>query len=75
MDENIKIFIIYIYSLSLGLKILIYWVKKTQIALLNAKKVIIFAKYSDFADVFPQKSAKMLPKLTTIHDHAIKLKK
>ena len=42
-------------------------------ALLLAKKVIIPAKYSDFADVFLEKVANVLPKQTWANKYAIKL--
>ena len=38
-----------------------------------AKKVNMPIKYSDFADVFLKKSAKVPPKRTRVHEHAIKL--
>ena len=39
-----------------------------------AKEITVLAKYSDFADVFFKKSAKMLPKRTRINKHIIELK-
>ena len=50
LDENIKAFVIHISSLSLRLKIIIHL----------AKKVSVLAKYSDFANVFSEKSANIL---------------
>ena len=47
--------------------------QKTQIVLFIIKKVTIPAKYSDYADVFLKKSAKVLSAQTGINDHAIKL--
>ena len=58
---------------SLTLNITIYLAQKTQIALLLAKKVIILAKHTDFANVFLKKLAKVLPERTGINKHAIKL--
>ena len=42
--------------------------------LLN-KKVIVPTEYSDFADVFSEKSASVLPKQTGANKHAIELEK
>ena len=44
-------------------------------ALLLAKKVIVSAEYSDFADVFLQKSANVFLEQTIINKHAIELEK
>ena len=71
LHENIKAFIVYISSL--GLRMTIYLVRKSQIALLLAKKVTVPAKYLDFADVFPEKSANILLEQTGVNEHAIKL--
>ena len=43
--------------------------------LLLAKKVTVAAEYSDFADVFLEKLADILPKRTGVNEHAIKLEK
>ena len=61
-------------SLSLKSQMSIYAAQKAQIALFIAKNVIVLAKYSDFADVFSKKLAKVLPKRTKINKHAIKIK-
>ena len=53
---------------------LIYLAREAQIALLIAKEVIVPAKYSDFADIFSNELAKMLPERTGINKHVIKLK-
>ena len=42
-------------------------------ALLLAKKVIVSTKYSDFTDVFSEKSANVLPERTGANEHAIEL--
>ena len=42
-------------------------------ALLLAEKVFFPAEYSDFANVFLKRSAKVLPERTKINKHAIKL--
>ena len=44
-------------------------------ALLLAKKVTIPAKYSDFADIFLEESANVLPEQTGANEHTIELKK
>ena len=43
-------------------------------ALLLAKKVIVLAKYLDFADVFWEKLANVLLKQTGVNEHAVELK-
>ena len=57
----------------LGLKITIHPARKAQLPLLLTKKVIIPAKYSDFANVFLKQSAKVFPEQTGINEHAFKL--
>ena len=73
LDEDIKTFMIHISSLSLGSRMTIYLAKKTQIALLLAKKVIILAKYLDFANAFLEESANVLSEQTKTNEHATKL--
>ena len=46
---------------------------KAQIALFIAKKVTVFIKYSDFANIFSKELAKVLPKHTRINKHAFEL--
>ena len=43
--------------------------------MLLAKKVTIPAKYSDFADVFLEKSANVLLEQARVNEHAIELEK
>ena len=43
--------------------------------MLLVKKVTVPAEYSDFADVFLEKSANILPKQTGVNEHAIKVEK
>ena len=74
MDENVKIFVIYVTSLSLNL-MLIYPAKKVQIASLIAEKVKISINYLDFSDVFSKKKTLVLSEITDINQHAIKLQK
>ena len=64
-----------IYVSFLRLKITIYTARKAQIALLLAKKVTVLAKYSDFTNVFLEKSANIFPEPTKVNKHAIKLEK
>lgn len=54
---------------------LIHYSKKALISGLDVKKVTIFIKYEDFADVFSYKSAKNLPKHFGINNHLIALEK
>ena len=61
-------------SLSLNL-ILIYPVKKAQIALLIAKEVKIPNDYLTFLDVFLEKKSLILLEITELNQHVIKLQK
>ena len=54
---------------------LIYLAKKTQIALLVAKKVEILRKYLDFLSIFLKKKTLILLKITELNQYAIKLQK
>ena len=49
-------------------------IKKAQMPLLISKKVIILAKYLNYANTFSKKSAKILPKQRSINKYIIKLK-
>ena len=60
---------------SLQLKITIHLVREAWMALLLAKKVTVLAKYSDFADIFSEELANILPKQTRVNEHTIKLEK
>ena len=73
LDKNIKDFAIYISFF--GLRIIIYPVKKAQKALLLAKKITVLAEYFDFANVFLEESANVLPEQIGVNEHAIKLEK
>lgn len=66
---------VHISSLSLGSKITIHPARKTQIALLLAKKVTVLANYLDFTDVFSKKLAEVLLEQIEINKHAIELEK
>ena len=60
---------------SLGSKISIHPARKAQLALLLAKKVTVPTEYTNFADVFLEKSANILLERTRANEHAIKLEK
>ena len=51
----------------------IHLARKAQLALLLAEKVTVSAEYSDFADVFLEKSANVLPEQTRANEHIIEL--
>ena len=51
----------------------IYLAQKTQILSLITKEVIVLLKYTDFANVFLNKLAKVLLEKTDINKHTIKL--
>lgn len=53
--------------------ILVYPAWKAQIALLLTKKVKITTKYLDFSNVFSEKKALVLLKLTELNQYAIEL--
>ena len=73
LDENVKAFVVYISSL--GSKISIYPAKEAQLTLLLTKKVPVPTKYSDFVDVFLEKSANISSERTGAKKHAIELEK
>ena len=51
----------------------IYLARKTHLTLLLTKKVTVPNKYSDFVDVFSEKSANVFSKRTGINKYTIKL--
>ena len=59
LDENIRAFVVHIRSLRS--RMTIHLARKVQLALLLAEKFTDLAKYSDFADVFSEKLANVLP--------------
>ena len=69
LKENIEAFVVHVSSLKS--RITIDQARKAQIALLLAKKVTIPTKYSDFADVFLEKSANVFLEQTRVNEHAI----
>ena len=73
LNENREAFIVYVNFLILGLRMTIHLAKKTQITLLLAKEVIVPVKYLDFADIFLEESANILPEQTQGNKHTIKL--
>ena len=60
---------------SLGSKMSIHLARETQLTLLLTKKVTMPTKYSDFADVFLEKSANILLEQTKANEHVIELEK
>ena len=73
LDENIKAFVVDISYL--GLKITIHSARKAQLALLLAQRVTVPAEYLDFADVFLEESANLLPEQSRAKKHAIEIGK
>lgn len=55
-------------------KMLIHSAKKAQIAFFITKKVAVSVEYSDYLDIFLEKSAAELSKRFDINEHAINLK-
>ena len=53
----------------------IHLAREAQLTLLLAKEVIVPIEYLDFANVFSEKSANVLPEWTGANEHAIELKK
>ena len=72
LDEHVKAFVVHVTFLS---TMPIHPARKAQIALLVAKEVKIPTKYSDFSDVFLEKKALILPKVTELNQHAFELQK
>ena len=64
---------VHISFLSLGSKITTLLAQKSQIASVLIEKVTVPAKYSDFANVFSKKLAKVHPEQTGVNEHAIEL--
>ena len=73
LDKNVEAFMMHVSSL--GLWMTIHLARKAQLVLLLAKKITVPTNYSDFADVFSEKSANILPKRLRANEHAIELKK
>ena len=71
LDENIEAFVVHVSFLEL--RMTIEPAREAQLALLLTEKVTVPVKFSDFADVFLEKSANVLPERTGANKHAIKL--
>ena len=69
MDENSETFVVYLASLNLASEI--HPNRAAQIASLLTKEVKILGKYLDFADVFLEEKALVLPERTELNKHAI----
>ena len=69
LDENSETFVVHVAFFDLE----IYPNRETQIALLLTKEVKIPDKYLDFADVFSEEKALVLPERTELNEHAIDL--
>ena len=72
-DEDVEAFIIHVSSF--GSRMTIHSAKEAQLALLLTKKVTVPIEYLDFAYVFLEKSANVLPERTGANEHAIELEK
>ena len=71
LNENVEAFVVHVSSLRLRMSI--HPARKAQLALLLTKKVTLPIEYLDFADIFLEKSANVLPELTRANEHIIKL--
>ena len=67
--------ILHIGFLSQRSRITVHLAREVQIVLLLAEKVTIPVQYLDFADVFVEKSANILPKQIGANEQAIKLER
>lgn len=70
MNENMKALMVHTVFLST-----ILLAKKTQIAFVLIKKTKISDKYLDYADVFLEEKITLLPEITDLNQHGIKLQK
>ena len=71
LDENVEAFVVHVSSLRP--KMTIYPAREAQFALLLAEEVTVPTNYSDFNDVFSEKSANVLLERTRANEHTIKL--
>ena len=71
LNEDNKIFVIYIAALVELITMLIYSFHQAQIALLTSEETRISAEYSNFSNVFFSDSAAELPEYTGINNHLI----
>lgn len=75
LDLNDEIFVVYVVTITSEMNI--HLACQAQIAFLKAEEasVTVPTEYSDYADVFSEKLAAVLPEHTKINSHAIDLKK
>ena len=71
LDENLETFVVHVVSFNLTPRL--HLDRAAQIASLLAKEVKISDEYSDFADVFSEEKALVLPECTELNKHAIDL--
>ena len=71
LDEKSETFVVHVTALNLTPRI--HLDRATQIASLLVKEVRIPDKYSDFADVFSEEKALMLPERIELNEHVIDL--
>ena len=73
LNSKNKTFVIYIVSILESIKIKIYPLQKTLIALLKTEKINIYRKYFDFANIFSSNDVVELLEYTNIKDYLIDL--
>ena len=74
LDENSEIFVMHMTALEAPLsRFLIHLDRKTQIGSLLIKKVTIPNKNFDFANIFSEEKALVLPEQTELNKYTIKL--
>ena len=72
LDENSETFLVHVAALEAPLaEMSIHPDREAQIVSLLTKKVTIPKEYSDFADVFSEENALVLPERTDLNKHAI----
>ena len=71
LDKNFETFVFHVVSLNLIPRL--HPDKAAQIAFLLAKKIQIPNEYLDFANVFLEEKALVLPERTKLNEHAINL--
>ena len=78
LDKESEIFVMHVAALeALLAEMIIHPTQKAQIAALKQDKVLtkVPAKYSDFANIFSETKALVLPEQTEFNQHAIELDK
>ena len=75
LDPNKEVFVVYVAIITLEMAI--HPAHQTQIALLKAEEVLVTIpeEYSEYADIFSEKLAVVLPEYTEINIHVIDLEK